>query len=275
MNESLLRKAMTDFVRAPTQTNRDSLIAAADSFRDWWIEAQVLGGSTPAADATRGGVVAASAAAPTSYDKELSTDERLVDGIPVRLVLQERTSTRDNARWWVISWRTRLRAGGPNRRFYKTQGIYWSIPAQTALDLMRELEARGALTGDYDDRRRSQVGSVTVSDHLPDSERRERLLEITGPDEDWGSNPLFVIADDPNPEWRKVMIVNRDTGMATFRSLTRSTSYRPRTELRPGSVWSLDNSMMDAGAQQVRAFLSTLNEWTCGTPAGPADGTAR
>jgi hypothetical protein len=260
MGESLLHRAVAEFLRAPTQTNRDNLTAAADAYRDWWIEAQASGSGTSTKPVPRGGTTT-SPIATTSYDKKLSTGNRLVDGIPVRLVLQMRTSARESDSWWVISWRTRLRAGGPNRRFYKTQETYWSVPAQIALELMRELEAKGALSGDFDDARCVEPPKVRISDVLPEAERFALLNEITGPDEDWGIDPLFVIADDPNADWRKVMIVNRRTGMATFRSLTRSTSYRPRTELRRGSVWSLDNSMMDAGAQQMRAFLATLAAW--------------
>jgi hypothetical protein len=123
---------------------------------------------------------------------------------------------------------------------------------------MQELSEKGGLQPQYDDHRRSNL-AVEVSSVIPPARRAQLLNEITGPDEDWGANPFFVIAEDPNPEWRKVMIVNPDTGTATFRSLTKSTSYRPRTELRPGSEWALDNSMMDAGAQQVRAFLKALS----------------
>ena len=117
----------------------------------------------------------------------------------------------------------------------------------------------GGLQPQYDDHRRSDL-AIVVSSVIAPARRAQLLNEITGPDEDWGANPFFVIAEDPNPEWRKVMIVNPDTGTATFRSLTKSTSYRPRTELRPDSEWSLDNSMMDAGAQQVRAFLEALSQ---------------
>lgn len=258
MSESLLQRAVAEFLRAPTQANRDHLLTAADKYRDWWIEAQSSGSGTASSGPAQRSGTTTGAIAPTSYDKELSTSERLVDGIPVRLVLQRRTSARDDASWWVVSWRTRLRPGGPNRRFYKTQQTYWSIPAGTALELMRELAIQGALSGEFDDARCVESPKMRISDDLPSAERLELLNEITGPDEDWGEDPLFVIAEDPNPDWRKVMIVNRRTGLATFRSLTRSTSYRPRTELRPGSVWSLDNSMMDTGAQQMRAFLATL-----------------
>lgn len=261
MSESLLQRAVAEFLRAPTQANRDHLLSAADKYRDWWIEAQSSGNGTASPGPAQRGGTTTGAIAPTSYDKELSTSDRLVDGIPVRLVLQRRISARDDNSWWVISWRTRLRSGGPNRRFYKTQETYWSLPAETALELMRELETHGALSGEFDDTRWIETPKVRISDELPAAERMTLLNEITGPEEDWGVDPLFVIADDPNPDWRKVMIVNRRTGLATFRSLTRSTSYRPRTELRPGSVWSLDNSMMDAGAQQVRAFLVTLAAW--------------
>ena len=264
MSTEHLSESVAAFIQSPTSANRDALLAAADQYRDWWIEAQasaqgaqaIAPGSRSAA--TFGGTVPGSAVPPTSYDREMATREHLVDGIPVKLVLQERTSVHEKLPWWVISWRTRLRPGGPNRRFYKTQGLFWSLPAKVALDLMQDLRGKGALQPQLDDHRGSNL-EVVVSSGIATAERDQLLREITGPDEDWGSNPFFVVAADPNPEWRKVMIVDTDTGTATFRSLTKSTTYRPRTELRPGCEWSLDNSMMDTGAEQMRAFLENLS----------------
>jgi hypothetical protein len=264
MNHDDLRESVAAFVQSPTGVNRDALLAAADRYRDWWIEAQTSGQGAhaltpaPRSVAAFTGTPSGSAVPPTSYDKEMSTRERVVDGIPVKLVLQERTSVHENLPWWVISWRTRLRPGGPNRRFYKTQNQFWRLPAKVALDLMHELRDKGGLQPQFDDHRGSSL-EVIVSSRIAPAERDQLLREITGPGENWGSNPFFVIAADPNPKWRKVMIVDPDTGTATFRSLTKSTSYRPRTELRPGCEWSLDNSMMDTGAEQMRAFLENLS----------------
>lgn len=78
-------------------------------------------------------------------------------------------------------------------------------------------------------------------------------------DSDWGQNPYFAIASDPNDNWRKVLIANRKTGIVTFRSITQDGSYMPKKVLRQGSSWYLDNSMMDANVQQMRAFRQQLS----------------
>ncbi len=67
-----------------------------------------------------------------------------------------------------------------------------------------------------------------------------------------------MVLDDPNGRWRKIMIVNRQTRMATFRSTTTDTTYMPRAVLRDGSDWHLDNSMQDTNVQQARVFLEQL-----------------
>lgn len=69
-----------------------------------------------------------------------------------------------------------------------------------------------------------------------------------------------MVNSDPNDDWKKVMIVNTDTGTATFRSITKDPGYMPKKELRPGADWWLDNSMMDANVQQMKAFYSNLRD---------------
>ena len=63
-----------------------------------------------------------------------------------------------------------------------------------------------------------------------------------------------------NKNWKKLLIVNTETGAATFRSMTKNPDYMPKKILRPGAEWWLDNSMMDANVQQVEAFYSNLRD---------------
>ncbi len=79
--------------------------------------------------------------------------------------------------------------------------------------------------------------------------------QLTGSDEDWGSNPFL------NPEVKKVMIVNTDTDTVTFRSITKHPDYMPKKVLRPGDGWWLDNSMMDANVQQMTKFHTNLRDY--------------
>jgi hypothetical protein len=70
-----------------------------------------------------------------------------------------------------------------------------------------------------------------------------------------------VINFDPNDRWKKVLIVDTDTDIATFRSITEHPHYMPKKALRAGEGWWLDNSMMDANVQQMRAFCLNLKDY--------------
>ena len=184
---------------------------------------------------------------------------REIDGIPVKLALQKRTSETAGISWWVLSWRTRYSPNGTNRRFYSTEKGIWTIPATETLEMMEEMESRGAMGQEYLDRRAgSNVCDTRVSTRMTPEEKEHELAIFTNPEEDWGSDPFFVVNLDPNADWRKVLIVNTDTGIATFRSITKNPDYMPKKELRPGADWWLDNSMMDANVQQTKAFCSNL-----------------
>ena len=93
------------------------------------------------------------------------------------------------------------------------------------------------------------------------SEKTEHLGGVTSPDEDWGTNPFFVIVSDPSDQWKKVLIINTETDAATFRSITESPDYKPKKVLRPNVTWWLDNSMMDANVQQMRVFHRQLQNY--------------
>ena len=74
-----------EFVQTPTKDNQGQLLLAADEYREQWIVAQAsLAASVkrPAGDRTPS----------TTYDRRLEV-ERIIDGIPVKLALQQRTST--------------------------------------------------------------------------------------------------------------------------------------------------------------------------------------
>lgn len=241
-----LRNAVDTYIEAPTGKNREMLDEAADEYREGWIQAQVSSmGRADAKDKSR--------ASTTAYDRQLEV-ERIVNGISVKLALQERTSATVEKRWWTLSWRTKYSPGGSNRRFYLTKQGCWYIPAPVALEMIDELEAMGGMSQDYVDQRQQSSREPLVSTKMSDTEKAMAFEGITGPEEDWGANPFFVISFDPNDQWKKVMIINTDTNVATFRSITRDLDYMPKKLLRPGTDWWLDNSMMDANVQQMRKF---------------------
>ena len=228
--------ALNDFIGAPTGANRDKLIFAADEYREKWIAARSSEIS-----------ISGKRRSPSTSDRQLSV-KRIVDGLPVMLALQERSLPNNQKSFWALSWRTKYSEGGSNRRFYRAKGEYWTIPARTALEMINELQELGGLSEQYFDCR----------DQPKTVQKMVTLAEVTGPDESWGSDPLIVVACDPDPDWWKVLIVDRDTGIATFRSITYRSSYMPKTKLRTGASWWLDNSMMDVGVQQMKTFREAL-----------------
>ncbi len=248
-----LSSAIEAFFGAPTRDNHHRLLEAADEYRDLWIEAQASGKpltthKTPPREPT------------TTYDRKREIMET-IDGIPVKLALQSRTSASVEKPWWVLSWRTRYSSGGSNRRFYLTKEGCWTLPAATALEMMQQMAEQGGFDEAYFDHRRRPDFETIVSTGMSPTEKQEWLERITGPDEDWGSDPYFVITFDPNENWKKVMIVNTDDDTATFRSITEDPEYMPKKVLRPGADWWLDNSMMDANVQQMSPFLTNLEEY--------------
>lgn len=163
--------------------------------------------------------------------------------------------------WWILSWRTRYSADGSNRRFYLTKDGAWTIPATVALEMIDEMESIGGLDEDYFDHRRRPSFETLTSVKMTMAEKADALEGFTGPDEQWGADPFFVINFDPNDQWKKVLIINTDSDIATFRSITENPDYMPRKVLRPDAGWWLDNSMMDANVQQMRAFHAQIKDY--------------
>jgi len=248
-----LREHLALFLEAPTRQRQATLVAAADEYREHWIEAQAAGNTKTEAES--GDQPA------TRYKRIHAVLGSQPDGTEVTLALQSRTSVHEGKTWNVVSWRTRLGPGGHNRRFYVTKDDVWTIDARTALEMYSRLDLLGAFGDEFRDQR-SPGFQVTVSDDLSTNDRGAMLQEITLSGEDWGSDPFFAVLNDPNDYWRKILIVNRKTGIATFRSTTTDASYMPRKTMRPNSRWFLDNSMQDVNVQQARALFAELRRIT-------------
>ena len=249
LSSESLRNALNAYIEVPTEKNRAKLAAAMEEYRELWITARASGRTSNPGSHTP----------PTSYSRATKAT-REIDGIAVELALQKRTSGTAGISWWVLSWRTKYSPNGTNRRFYSTKDGIWTIPATEALEMMEDLESRGAMGQEYLDRRGGFVCDTLVSTRITPEEKEHELASFTGPEEDWGSGPFFVVNSDPNGNWKKVLIVNTDTGAATFRSITKDPDYMPKKVLRPGAGWWLDNSMMDANVQQMKAFYSNLRD---------------
>ena len=244
--------AVDAYIEAPTGENRERVIHAADDYREAWIVARAPGAGANTKSKSR--------TPTTTYDRQCEVT-RVVEGIPVKLALQERTSAGVEKPWWTLSWRTKYSADGSNRRFYLIKDGCWTIPATVALEMIDEMESLGGLGEEYRDYRRRPSFKTLVSAEMTASERTDALDGITGPDEDWGADPFFVINFDPNHQWQKVFIINPENNIATFRSITKNRDYMPKKVLRPKADWWLDNSMMDANVQQMRVFHAQLKNY--------------
>ncbi|EPO8091798.1 hypothetical protein ACUHON_006273, partial [Pseudomonas aeruginosa] len=119
-------------LQTPTKDNQGQLLLAADEYREQWIVAQAsLAASVKRAVSDR--------TPSTTYDRRLEV-ERIIEGIPVKLALQQRTSASVDHSWWTLSWRTKYSSDGSNRRFYLTKNGCWTIPAMVALNMMEEMD---------------------------------------------------------------------------------------------------------------------------------------
>ena len=186
-------------------------------------------------------------------------------GIHVNLLLNEISIPEEPEAYYSLSWRTRYRRGGANRRFYYTnRDGYWRIPVSTALELLEMAESRGFLHSRYDD---PQIRHCGTDNRIIDSRQYGRntqeyeraFAEIADEGEDWGKHPTFVIVEVPDRTWRKIMIIDSAKMVCTFRSTTTDSGYNLLTR-RPhlAPPWIMDNSMQDASTAMMRQFLQVL-----------------
>ena len=184
------------------------------------------------------------------------------DGTPINLKLQWRLNE-----YHCLSWRTLYPRGRTNRQFYRLvdTGV-WTIPVQVASHLMRQAEDCGILDTRYDDpqvRHDGPANCIVDSRTLRTREHLDVFDVITCDqgEHEWGDDPVFVIIEVPDGTWRKIMIVDAERKLCTFRSTTSDPSYGGAT-ITDGVTppWRLDNNMQDASAAMIREFLSTLRE---------------
>ncbi len=79
---------------------------------------------------------------------------------------------------------------------------------------------------------------------------------------DWGPNPFFIIAEIPSGQhhkkWRKIVIVNTQRNLITFRTCTNNKEHAFLKDMGEGRRWFLDNTMPDCPTQIMREFLRRL-----------------
>lgn len=194
--------------------------------------------------------------------KLIGAVQGLLEGAPVNLALQQRLDV-PPVPFFTMSWRTTYPGKTQNRRYYWSKGgSCWTIPVPLAKELLERAAEKGLLDDKYDDAYERFGGGgptfIDSSDIAP-SERTQLWREVTNAERepDWGSSPRFVVATEAGGRWRKVMIIDTGMQLATFRSCTTSTDYRPVLIL-PEASWRMDNAMQDANPAMMRRFLAVL-----------------
>ena len=186
-------------------------------------------------------------------------------GLPVKLLLQ-RVTNRGPFDCICLSWRTPWPSGLANRRFYDTsQDGFWRIPVSVALELLNLADAEGMLDQHYDDPQVRHGGARNRIIYSRDLDRQDYKREwdsIFHADLDhaWGPDSVFVIIQVPDGTWRKIMIVDTEKAICTFRSTTIDDSYSSNMKLTGGLTppWQLDRSMQDASSAMMRKFRQAL-----------------
>ena len=187
-------------------------------------------------------------------------------GLPVRLVLQRRIDTAPPN--YMLSWRTLWSSGHGNRRFYdEGRSGLWRTSIEVALNVMDRAHERGMLDPMYDALRREPT--VIDSRQLSFRERQALWGSIVNTlDHDWGPAPLFVVLTDfffgpeqtwPVNAWRKIMIVDSDNRLCTFRGTTTDQGYENGMVHGMMPPWRLDRSMPDFTSDMLRVCRDTLH----------------
>lgn len=187
----------------------------------------------------------------------LRVDRVDANDIEVSLVSHARSNSTES--WTAFSWRTRLSPRGSNRRFYMYQGEPWSISASVALDMLQELNDQHPLSSDPAPTVRPEI---LFSESMTPDMRRKIWAEICLPEDRWSQDAEFVLTQDPFRRnlWRKIGIVDRSSGRATFRSTTRDGAHAQRKMIPSWRDWYLDNSMLDGGGREMGVFLDLLSD---------------
>ena len=191
---------------------------------------------------------------------------RRYKGLPIYLRLHTRNDVPPTP-WPCISWRTRYStAPNQNRRFYHTEADgFWAMPVSLALDMLEEAEGNGMLDERYDDpqTRHGGTDNTIIESRISSLQERQDDLEFIITENevgDWGTDPIFITIEVPDGSWRKIMIVDLDRGLCTFRSTTKDLSYKPIIKEGMTYPWMMDNAMQDASTAMMREFLRVLRE---------------
>ena len=198
-----------------------------------------------------------------SYNEIRRVMSRDANDLPVSLLLQVRLEVPPED-FYCLSWRTLYPSGRSNRRFYyNIVDGFWRVPFPIALELLDLAHANGMLDVQYDDQQIRHDGPgnrIIDSRELSQEKRREEWNSITiaGREHVWSRDSVFVIIQVPDCSWRKIMIVDPQSKVCTFRSTTIDPSYTQVILEGMNAPLRMDNAMQDASAAMMQTFRQTL-----------------
>jgi len=158
---------------------------------------------------------------------------------------------REDLNYNCITWRE-YRENKSNRRFYYEQGEFWTIPAETAYEIMDQAHAQGLFASRYFRWPDKEIKILDSKQMGPKDKGRLFQETLTASPEDQifhSCNDLRVIAcvEPWAVEWRKVVILSTKNNIATFRSFTRDSAYNNiYKNYYFANGWFLDRAMLDA-----------------------------
>ena len=127
--------------------------------------------------------------------------------------------------------------------------------------MIQIMESNGGLRAEYNDRRHDTEFDTCVSLDMNAVGKKAALAGITGQEENWGTDPFFVITSQPDNACKNVLLINSENNSATFRTITEDANHVPKETLRKGADWWLDNAMMGASVQEMKIFYKYLSDY--------------
>lgn len=160
-----------------------------------------------------------------------------------------------------VSWRQQREGSQTNRQYYIEKNRCWSLPADDALQMLRQAKHTGFFGATEIDPGKISISKVVTPTDPRYFELIGQVLEERHHEREWQSSSA-VICTQACGNWRKVMLVNKNAGIVTFRSLTLDCGYKLAHKKATAGGWRLDRAMVDAHPTAFLHWLGYLETTT-------------